>query len=531
MTARIGAYAIGAALCCACAPFGAGRVFGDEAADKARTAWEAGNYQQALEIWLLKAYEGDAEAQYRLGLMFARGEGAVVNRVEAVYWFTRAVEQGHAEAQYELGDAFFHGAGVAPDKDKAIEWWRQAAENGSHRAQYRIGRAYFHGADLDRDPALAGQWLARAAAGGNREAVDFLSRLAADDAASAPPEAAWKGFGRVGQRPVRVYASFNRHAPVMKILPPGSLVRVTGQVKGWFRAQLPGGIAVWASRGGVARRGGRHYIDGVGVHAHSDPGGAARMASMGVFLDGDEVTVLAEEGEWVHLQAPESITGWIEAIDVDRVPLESNVAEEWRAAREASLRESWTAAGLDPRFLTRVDFDAIGIGERLRVGAHGQNAYALARTDSTLIERLPAGLLVKVIYKSGGWVKAEAAGGVPLWVFEDYIEIDGGVGRIVGRGVHARPSPSVSDDPGFVAAYPSGARVRVLGRLGRWVRVRAPESLGAWMPVDNLYTVDAPPREVDEEWRRQREAGPEAAWTTMRNEPSAAPGSGTEDDR
>ena len=48
------------------------------------------------------AEQGDADAQYNLGLMYYRGDGATQNYAEAVRWYRLAAEQGghHPSIQY-----------------------------------------------------------------------------------------------------------------------------------------------------------------------------------------------------------------------------------------------------------------------------------------------------------------------------------------------------------------------------------------------------------------------------------------------
>ena len=41
------------------------------------------------------AEQGDAEAQYNLGVMYREGMGVTEDDVQAIYWFTKAAEQGH----------------------------------------------------------------------------------------------------------------------------------------------------------------------------------------------------------------------------------------------------------------------------------------------------------------------------------------------------------------------------------------------------------------------------------------------------
>ena len=53
---------------------------------------------------------------------------------EAVRWYRLAAEQGDANAQYNLGVRYGAGEGVPPDDAEAVRWFRLAAEQGDATA-------------------------------------------------------------------------------------------------------------------------------------------------------------------------------------------------------------------------------------------------------------------------------------------------------------------------------------------------------------------------------------------------------------
>ena len=65
---------------------------------KAYAAWESGDYATALREWTLLAEQGDASAQYNLGVMYANGLGTPENFIRAHMWWNIAVSQGHKGA-------------------------------------------------------------------------------------------------------------------------------------------------------------------------------------------------------------------------------------------------------------------------------------------------------------------------------------------------------------------------------------------------------------------------------------------------
>ena len=72
-----------------------------------------------------RAIEGDAEAQYELGMMYKYGLGVTQDREEAFYLLIKAAEQGHAMAQDNLGWTAFCGLGVVKDNEKAIKLFKE----------------------------------------------------------------------------------------------------------------------------------------------------------------------------------------------------------------------------------------------------------------------------------------------------------------------------------------------------------------------------------------------------------------------
>lgn len=93
-------------------------------------------YAQNTDIKTLiqKANQGDAEAQYNLGVAYYNGEGVEQSHSKAVYWWKKAAEQGDEKAQYNLGNAYANGQGIERSNRQAIYWLGKACENGFEEA-------------------------------------------------------------------------------------------------------------------------------------------------------------------------------------------------------------------------------------------------------------------------------------------------------------------------------------------------------------------------------------------------------------
>lgn len=62
------------------------------------------------------ANQGNALAQYNLGVMYYKGEGVQKNNAKAVEWFKQAAKQGHTKSQYNLDVMYSNGESAHPYK-------------------------------------------------------------------------------------------------------------------------------------------------------------------------------------------------------------------------------------------------------------------------------------------------------------------------------------------------------------------------------------------------------------------------------
>ncbi|CAK0744461.1 conserved hypothetical protein [Gammaproteobacteria bacterium] len=67
--------------------------------------------------------------------MYRDGRGVNQDNHEAVSWYLKAAEQGDADAQFNLGIMYAEGRGVAQDIREAALWLRKAAEQGDEDAE------------------------------------------------------------------------------------------------------------------------------------------------------------------------------------------------------------------------------------------------------------------------------------------------------------------------------------------------------------------------------------------------------------
>ena len=81
--------------------------------------------------WMrIAANNGDVTAMKFMGDYYDDEE----NPVEASKYYLKAAKQGEASAQYNLGIYYFFGRGIEKNKEEAMKWLRNAAKQGNPKA-------------------------------------------------------------------------------------------------------------------------------------------------------------------------------------------------------------------------------------------------------------------------------------------------------------------------------------------------------------------------------------------------------------
>ncbi len=119
-------------------------------------AYQRGDYAAAYWEWLPLAEEGDAEAQFNLGILYDLGQGVAQNKMMAAAWYRRSAEQGFAAAQYNLAIIFKNGEGVPQNNVLAYALFDLAADDDPDAAEQRDSMARrIAAAEIDRAVRLA----------------------------------------------------------------------------------------------------------------------------------------------------------------------------------------------------------------------------------------------------------------------------------------------------------------------------------------------------------------------------------------
>ncbi len=133
--------------------------------------------EEWFKLSIKDAEAGNAEAQLRLGQMYAKGEGVPEDFAKAMEWYQKSADQGNSMAQHGIAYMYHIGKGVPKDFAKAITWYQKAAAQGNADAQINLAVMYRIGKGVPKDDAKAVEWYQKAAAQGDKLAQDSLGGM------------------------------------------------------------------------------------------------------------------------------------------------------------------------------------------------------------------------------------------------------------------------------------------------------------------------------------------------------------------
>jgi uncharacterized protein len=156
-------------------------------------ALRAGEMDKAVTSLEYAAEQGHPAAQWKLGRMYAEGEGVKRNDLRAFEYFSR-IANAHADdspsapqarfvasAFVALGHYYLEGipnTRVKPDTSRARQMYAYAASYfGDADAQYHLGRMYLEGTGVPKDARQAARWLLHAARKGQYQAQAVLGSM------------------------------------------------------------------------------------------------------------------------------------------------------------------------------------------------------------------------------------------------------------------------------------------------------------------------------------------------------------------
>ena len=151
-------------------------------------AFQAGDYEKALEAFRESAEMGYGAAYHTIGVMYYYGMGVEQSYASTVEYMEMAVaaEYPDYDALNELGYFYAAGDGVEQDYGKAAEYFEQAAALDQTVAMIWLGALYAEGTGVERDDDKALAYFQRAAELGDGAGYSWLGYFAMEGRGMEP---------------------------------------------------------------------------------------------------------------------------------------------------------------------------------------------------------------------------------------------------------------------------------------------------------------------------------------------------------
>ncbi|MEP7096211.1 MAG: caspase family protein [Dokdonella sp.] len=119
-------------------------------------AYDRATLKSSVAVWMDKAKEGDAQAQYFVGALYEKGVDQAPDYAQAADWYRKAAASGSIEAKLSLAALMEVGHGMPADPTGAVNLYREAMgiKSGdlvsSEEADKRVSAADQRAADLSK---------------------------------------------------------------------------------------------------------------------------------------------------------------------------------------------------------------------------------------------------------------------------------------------------------------------------------------------------------------------------------------------
>jgi TPR repeat protein len=133
-----------------------------------------------IETEYIKAEQGDAVSQYKLGKDIFYGIKSEQNIDEGLEYLISSAEQGYLYAQYLIAKELLSGEYIEQNIDRAIEMLEDLSDRGSTLADYKLGKLYYDGEFVPKDLLSARRYLLSASDDGNRLADYLIGKMYLD---------------------------------------------------------------------------------------------------------------------------------------------------------------------------------------------------------------------------------------------------------------------------------------------------------------------------------------------------------------
>ncbi|MEM7359024.1 MAG: SH3 domain-containing protein [Pseudomonadota bacterium] len=405
-------------------------------------------YREELDKWMLRAYEGDRDAQFKVGVLFTNDQFDKPDYEQAVYWYKQAARQGHVLAQYNLGHQYLTGVGVIKNNKTAMQWWLEAAKQDHALAQFNIGRAYYLGIGLNEDHEKSKYWFERAAQNQEPKSIEILKQLG------------WYDDEAIASRSPAVDTSSSN---------PGTEAEPSS-----ISESDPGIVA--QSEQAEPEPAERPENGALMEELSDDDRPEETLASRITPLEEDQsqavvVSSTDSPGDNAAIESDQPA-----AAPEDNAPVDNDIVAV-PLTDDAGVTEEIPELTPEPA--------------QLKPRKTPVALYTNPKVRSVLIAIVDDRDTLSINDEGTDWSTVESSTGFPVWMHGDFLRVRGEQGTVTGQAVNARSVPIVTNGT-VVGKLNKGETVTILDKRKEWYRIVSPVRFKAWVKTEDFHRYDDP---------------------------------------
>lgn len=379
--------------------------------------------------------------QSKLSRPLAFARFAVGTMLLACSWI-----QAAEETTYESAYAAYQTQEFA----QAEAGWEELAKGGDAKAQYALAVMHLKGESAHPDPAAAFRLLQEAAKQGHATAMFNLGI------------ALWEGTGTNQDR--------------QQALEWWQQAADQGDVGAQYNLGLIYYIGEQQPRD-LEKAG--HWLSAAATAKHPEAEKVLRMIESEKNPD-----AMRQDGEAPTDDSATTLSKPAPPISMERAPISADMGEQ----AATPVAESPVAPTAEP---TETYWQTAG----------ETALYPTRDLQEPVMATLAAHTPVEILEQRKAQARVTIPGGIPLWVYDKYVAADGNQGVINATSVNARPLPDTDNlKAPPVGRFKKGDKVTIMETRNKWVQVRAPARLGAWVDNGNLVQYADTPDHRKEAW-------------------------------
>ena len=402
-------------------------VLDDPDVQKANKLYLNGDIEQAKTLLILKAYEGNAAAQYNLAVIHYKERSNPVDEKEFRFWLHKAADSGDLDAQFNYAMQIFQNQEDDNRLKNSVKWLTLAAENGHVKSQYNLGYLAFSNLEIGISRLKGVEWLQKSGSAGDDRSIKLMNMLQNNQSEGAP-----KLYGVnfelkqilanriyvVKSDNTRIYPFTATRQNPLRIVDSGARVDIKEKQGNWLGVNVEGGYPSWVAKSEIDITGRSAKVVGLEASLFIEPAFNAKVFKIGTVDYSENLVVLGQEDGWVKVKTPTQFLAWIQEKDVLEISgISLNAIQEVpNNSLEIKQLEKW------------------------------YSVYDTNDSNRKLLGIVSADHVVEVIKQQGAFSQISWEGGIEAWVFSKFVEIEGETGRVVVDNARAllRPDPSYS---------------------------------------------------------------------------------------